>query len=432
MLDHNFRHHVRRIWQVFRLTILLALAAALLAGSIVPSAGLTNQLRSLTRQIEFDFVTWTLGAFGRKLSGWALSAERFIDPEQQSQIVLETLDQVRRVNQLNAELLILYADPNVPDHQAASRELRAELADEQARLDALAPLAESILQAQLTLVLNDVGIGVLGQLFPPPLFQSSATPNNMVVSPRTEIRQVQSLSLQPGLQADHRDALESQVYSQLNHSALVVPVGGIGTYPNMVMQTTNIVWLTEVIAHEWVHNYLTLRPLGLHFFTSPELNTINETTATLGGEELGLILLQRFYPEHVPPDRLDPPTEITMPTIDPEPDPGYFDFREQMRITRVVVDRLLEAGEIETAETYMEERRQFFWDNGHPIRKLNQAYFSFYGAYNAAPGGGASGEDPVGPAVVAFRNRFDKLGEFLNAISWVTSFESLLSRLSST
>ncbi len=430
MLDQKSIHYLSRIWQVFRIIILLALSAALLAGSIVPSAGLTNQLRALTRQVEFDFVTWTLDALGSKLKGWALSVKRFIEPEQQSQIVLETLEQVRRVNQLNAELLILYAEPNIPDHQAASRELRADLAREQARLDSLAPLAESILQTQLTSVILDAGVGFLGQVFPPPLYQASATPNNMIVSPRSEIRQAQSLSLKPGLQADHRDDLENRVFSELNHSALVVPVGGIGTYPNMVMQTTNIVWLTEVIAHEWVHNYLTLRPLGLHFFSSPKLNTINETTATIGGEELGLMLLQRYYPEHVPPEMPDVPAQISL--AEPEPEPALFDFREQMRITRVVVDHLLESGEIEAAETYMEERRQFFWENGHPIRKLNQAYFAFYGAYNAAPGGGASGEDPVGPAVVAFRDRFDNLGEFLNAISWVTSFEALLERLSST
>jgi hypothetical protein len=77
----------------------------------------------------------------------------------------------------------------------------------------------------------------------------------------------------------------------------------------------------------------------------------------------------------------------------------------------------------------MELRRQFFWDNGYLIRKLNQAYFSFYGAYNDQPGGGASGEDPIGPAVVAYREQFDTLADFLNAISWINSYEGLLNRL---
>jgi hypothetical protein len=100
-----------------------------------------------------------------------------------------------------------------------------------------------------------------------------------------------------------------------------------------------------------------------------------------------------------------------------------------MRVTRVEVDRLLAEGRIVEAEHYMEARRQFFWQNGFPIRKINQAYFAFYGAYNDAPGGGAAGEDPVGPAVVAYRERFDDLSDFLRSIAKVDSFEELMGLL---
>ena len=71
-----------------------------------------------------------------------------------------------------------------------------------------------------------------------------------------------------------------------------------------------------------------------------------------------------------------------------------------MHTTRVTVDALLAAGKINEAESYMEQRRQLFVQNGYTIRKLNQAYFAFYGAYADVPGG-AAGEDPVGPAVRA-------------------------------
>jgi hypothetical protein len=65
-----------------------------------------------------------------------------------------------------------------------------------------------------------------------------------------------------------------------------------------------------------------------------------------------------------------------------------------------------------------------FWDNGYLIRKLNQAYFAFHGAYADVPGG-AAGEDPVGPAVRALRERSASLEEFVNTIAWMTSFEEL-------
>ncbi len=38
------------------------------------------------------------------------------------------------------------------------------------------------------------------------------------------------------------------------------------------------------------------------------------------------------------------------------------------------------------AENYMEERRQFINSHGYGIRKLNQAFFAFYGAYADQPG----------------------------------------------
>ena len=95
-----------------------------------------------------------------------------------------------------------------------------------------------------------------------------------------------------------------------------------------------------------------------------------------------------------------------------------------MHATRVRADQLLSEGKINEAETYMEARRRFFWDHGYQIRKLNQAYFAFYGAYADVPGG-AAGSDPVGPAVRSLRAQSRSLSDFLNRISWMTSFAEL-------
>ena len=95
-----------------------------------------------------------------------------------------------------------------------------------------------------------------------------------------------------------------------------------------------------------------------------------------------------------------------------------------MHQTRITVDQLLAEGEIEEAERYMEERRQFFWDNGYRIRKLNQAYFAFYGAYADQPVGSA-GEDPVGAAVRSLRAQSASLIDFVNKVSRVKSYEQL-------
>ncbi len=107
----------------------------------------------------------------------------------------------------------------------------------------------------------------------------------------------------------------------------------------------------------------------------------------------------------------------------PTPAPDAFDFNQQMHDTRVKVDELLAAGKIAEAEAYMEARRQVFVAQGYQLRKLNQAYFAFYGAYNVGPGAG--GQDPVGPAVRQMRQRSRSIKEFLDRMSWLASYADL-------
>ena len=71
----------------------------------------------------------------------------------------------------------------------------------------------------------------------------------------------------------------------------------------------------------------------------------------------------------------------------------------------------------------MESRQALFLENGYFIRRLNQAYFAFHGAYADEPG--AAGTDPVGPAVRLLRQNSDNLADFLNRISWMTSYAQL-------
>jgi hypothetical protein len=229
--------------------------------------------------------------------------------------------------------------------------------------------------------------------------------------------------MDPNLALENQIVLEEQVEGALDVSALVVPVGGIGIYPTMVQETSSVVWLTETIVHEWVHNYLTLHPLGLNYYTNSELRTMNETTASLLGKEIGRMVLERYYPAFVPP-----PQNSSQPALPSPTAPPVFDFRAEMHLTRVTVDELLEQGEIEEAEAYMEARRQIFWQNGYYIRRLNQAYFAFHGAYADQPGG-AAGEDPVGAAVRELWARIDSPAKFLRTMAWMDDYSDLQATL---
>jgi hypothetical protein len=264
----------------------------------------------------------------------------------------------------------------------------------------------------------------LGQPIPPVLFHISPLPYNLVISPRGSIQQEAVISLIPDLTVDRQAALEEKVASSMDVSALVVPVGGIGSYPTMVMRTTSLEWLADTIAHEWIHNWLSLHPLGFNYDLSPELRTMNETTASIAGSEIASLLLARFHPQLAQAYALLP-VSLSAGPLPPGSFPRpVFDFRKEMHTTRVQVDDLLAQGEIDAAEAYMEARRQVFWDNGYIIRKLNQAYFAFYGAYADAPGG-AAGEDPVGPAVRLLRENSASLTEFLKTMAGFSTYEDL-------
>jgi len=403
-----------------RIAFALLLGVLLLGYSSLPPGDQLERVRAFSRDIEFDYISWTLDAIGVKLVQSTLDVSDRLPEGARRQVVLEYLGLVARISQAEDHLNEIYANPGIVDPQNASALVRGNLEDLHAQRALLEPLAESILQSQISDTVAGLGLTLGGQPIPPVLYHSTPLPTALIVSPRDTIRQDQNISLKPDMSVDERTALEEKVDRTLNVSSLVVNVGGIGVYPTMVIQSSDLNYLSEVVAHEWVHNFLTFRPLGISYLNSPELRTMNETTASIAGVEIGRSLLERYYPELLPPP---PPPPPTPGEIQPPP-PPVFDFREEMRITRETVDQLLSEGKIEQAEDYMESRRVFFWENGYRIRKLNQAYFAFYGAYADQPGG-AAGEDPVGAAVRALRSQSLSLADFLNRISWMSSFEQL-------
>jgi hypothetical protein len=405
----------------FWLTILLLMMAFLLGASSVSFSDPLERVQALTRPIEFDYVSWTLDALSLKLGQIALGSARYLPVDDRSGTVLEALDLIRQINEFKAKLNDIYANPSITDPKSVSVEVRNQIAKLQQQRNDLEPLAEAVLQDQVAQVAAQAGLTFGGQALPPVLYHTTPPPDALIISPRNVIRQDQNISISPDISVDQMETLEEQVDQSMDVSSLVVGIGGIGLYPTMVMETTDINELTEVIAHEWVHNYLTLHPLGFSYMNSPELRTMNETVASIAGKELGRLVVAEYYPEYLPPEVL-PATPVEDQSLPASPPP--FDFNAEMRQTRVTVDGLLAQGKIQEAESYMEARRVFLWDNGYHIRKLNQAYFAFYGAYADQPGG-AAGEDPVGNAVRLLREKSSSLANFIKQIAWMWNFEQL-------
>jgi hypothetical protein len=415
-----------RLQRIFEWVIFIILWVVLLTSSTPIYTSIYDRARAYTRSMEFDYISWTFNAAWIKFQQDSISSPHYMDRETRKQIVMEYLRVGNQIFQDEGKLNQMFADPSIEDKQAASASLRHELDNLYNQQSKLAPFAESILQEQVSSILAQQGLTAGGQPIPPVLYHMSPVPNALIVSPRDHIEQIANISLSPKMTVDQEAALENQVDKGLNVSSLVVPIGGIGSYPTMVMRTTDLSWLLETVSHEWTHNYLSLRPLGINYDTTPELRTMNETTASIVGKEIGTLVLKTYYPELA--DETSPDLSlVSFPGSRPNPNDlprPVFDFRKEMRVTRVTVDNLLSEGKIDQAEAYMEQRRQVFWDHGYAIRKLNQAYFAFYGAYADVPGG-AAGTDPVGPAVRTLRAQSKSLADFVNTISWMTSFQQL-------
>jgi hypothetical protein len=408
-------------WAIRRWELALLLAALLLTLTAegLPPGDLDTQVSQLLVNEQFDFVGWEVEALLDKLAHILVSPQRYMDEPARHDFFLEYLELVSDIQQVEWEIHRTYADPAVKDPEKATEALRARLYELRAMEEIHQPLAEAILEEQTSCVLVDEGFGLLGQVLPPVNIHFTPLPALLIVSPRDRIERIFSLGLRHGLDAAQREAIEEQVDTSQDVSSLVSDIGGLSAYPAMLLESSSLNWVAEVTAHEWTHHYLTPWPLGWSY-NVPEARTINETVASIVGKDAGRLMVARYYPESLPPE---PEPEAPEETETPPSAPPAFDYRAEMRETRIWVDELLAEGKVEEAEVYMEERREEFVAQGYYIRKLNQAYFAFYGAYADEPG--AAGRDPIGPAVQAIRARHSNLRAFVFQMARVTTLAEL-------
>lgn len=368
-----------------------------------------DAIAAVAERHAYDIVGWEVRHLPQK---WLYKLGHLLDDSEPSGD-----DQaLRRYFRLAREIRRLQRRPEAPQELAAARRERAALENR----------VEDILEGRLTAFLAEEGITIspplfsdMRLIFPPLDFELDTPPGVLAVSPRDRIRLDRSYLLTPGLDpatvaAIEREAEAAPLYGPLGPSALVIPTGGVATYPSVVSQLAPYEALIEDVLHEWLHQYLSLFPLGRSYFAGPETRTLNETVANLASRELAQRFLQR-YPPPLPP----------APT--PTPTANDFDFAAEMRALRRRVEELLAAGRIEEAEGLMAAKRDEFQAKGYYIRRLNQAFFAFHGSYADAP----ASIDPIGPKLEELRRRAGSLQAFLRLASQLTSeadLDRLLSR----
>ncbi|MGJ3240216.1 MAG: hypothetical protein ACFE0Q_16025 [Anaerolineae bacterium] len=409
------------------LTLISIVIIALIPASTIQLSTVWDRVAFATSPQHFDFVQWEWRAIGAKADALLFGQSAYMTEADRSDYVQAYMRDLAELQALEARITTLYTDPTQTPTPEQLQPLQQERDHQRADLRTRQSTAEAILEGQVAAVLVEQGFGVLGQLLPPMAMRFTGMPNLLVTSPRSAIRMENSLVVDP-MPIDERVQLEDQLMAQYDVSALVVPLGGIALYPAMIHESSNLSFVIETFAHEWLHHYLYFHPLGLSYFAGEgfagEARIINETTADLFGKEIASLVIARYYPELTPP---------TLPTYNPTrqstptPDPDTFDFASAMNETRVTVDALLAQGEVARAEAYMEARRAFFYENGYSLRRINQAFFAFYGGYQAGGGMvGAGGADPIGPAVLAIRESSESIHAFIVQMRTITTREGLL------
>lgn len=416
---------LRGVRRLLGWALLIGLMLALLQYSSYPTGIPWNAVALLVGDSTFDYVGWEVRALALKLDQTLYGAQPFLSESQRVQIVRSYMADLQTAQSLEARIDALYADPAwAADSDSAA--LRRERDQRRAELRGRQTLVESILEGQVAAVLVEQGFGLLGQVLPPVSAHFTQVPALLVVSPRDQIRFDISINLDP-LPVEAQAALEDRIDAQQDLSSLVVPLGGIALYPAMVLETASIPYALDTIAHEWLHHYLFFFPLGLEYFSGEgfagETRILNETTAALFGQEMSRLVLARYYPDLLPP----PPPPPAPPAQDAAPPaPPAFDFGAEMDATRRRVDALLAAGDVAAAEQFMRDQREVFVANGYRIRKLNQAFFAFYGGYQAGGTAGAAGADPIGPALRALRQRAGSLHDWIVQVRGLTRRDQLL------
>lgn len=407
---------LRGVLRILRRAAWLLALAFLLRFSTVPLGEPWARIGAMVSDVHFDYVGWTLEAMASKAAETLWGAHPYMTETERSDFARRYFADVARAQQLEGQIEAMYADPAVADPNTASVDLRAERDALRADLSRRQALTEAVIEGQVAAVLADEGYALAGQLVPPIAMRFSPAPNLLVISPRGRIEIEQGINLY-ALPVDERAALEARIEAQEDVSALVVSLGGIALYPALVLESSDLRWAIETFAHEWAHHYFFMYPLGWSLDFASESRLINETVANIFGEEIAAEVYRRYYPEFAAAS----PDAVTI-AFQPEP----FDFGAAMHETRTTVDALLAEGKIEEAETYMEERQALFFENGYRIRKLNQAYFAFYGGYQVGGVPGVAGEDPIGPALNAIRAASPTLHDFTTAVRGITTRDELL------
>jgi hypothetical protein len=394
--------------------------ACLLIVILFPSSALNASINKIVRAYRFKLLDWEWQALSYEAEGFVFGSDEVTADD--SHIVLEYFSLVQQIRELEQQI-VAARDANETGQLAS---LEAELDGLQKQKDTLEDKAEKVLERQVKETLAQLGIynpmdNSLGLevTFPPVNFVLEQPPHLLVISPREKIEVIKEIRLRQDITTEEIAEVEAAV-DGLRLSSLVVELGGIATYPAFVSGESSLRFAINTAVEEWLHQYLFFKPLGFQYALNLigitqdyEIMVMNETAVGIASDEIGDILYQNYYAQYFAESSQAEASGATE---------TEFHFYKEMRQIRITVDEYLAKGEVEQAEEYMEQERLFLASHGYYIRKLNQAYFAFYGTYADSP----TSVDPIGDELRMLRSQSASLSNFINTVAAMTSRDDLI------
>jgi len=394
--------------------------------SCTSSKNFDHELNEIIKPYKFSIAEWEIEAISYEIEDFLYGIGDVTIND--SYIVIEYFSIIQQINDLQHQIEI---DSNsiVQNYIEESKKNLKQLRRQKNELE---DRVERVIQKQITETLKKVGIHHpldhylnFAFSFPPVNFELEMPPNLLVISTRENIERIEEITLVQEISMEERQQIEDSI-DELGVSSIVIGIGGMATYPSFVIDSAGLQFTINVAIEEWLHQYLFFRPLGflysLHLAgiaPDSEIAVLNETLVDIARQEIGDLLYRNYYS----PFFLD--KEIITQEGKNQPNITEFDFYQEMREIRLLVDDYLAKGEVDKAEMFMEQKRIFMASKGYYIRRLNQAYFAFYGTYAAGP----ISVNPIGEELKAFREQNTSLSEFLNRVSAITSRNELKSIL---
>ena len=280
--------------------------------------------------------------------------------------------------------------------------------------------AEEILESVVTSALIKEGFTIWGDfVFPPVDTKLGGAPNLLVISPRDRIKRIEEVLLNPAIPLLTVEHIENTLLLDQNLSAIVIELSGIATYPSSIAKMDTLTDILDTVSHEWIHHYLFFHPLGQSIYQDSQMTTLNESIAVILGNEIGEKVWDEVNQNEkcIAIDESKDQVQNKEVMIN-----DSFNFNMVMRETRGKVEEYLQDGEIQYAEDYMDNQRKLFVSNGYPIRKINQAYFSFYGTYANRP----ESISLTYKYLLEIRNRMSSSYQFLATLKNVSNYEEFL------